>query len=293
MKFDLKTNKDHKKILSVKPAGLPAKPKSFSELQKQNFFLLKKLKAAALILLFFTVYRISASVAGLKSLSVILKLPSGFAWLFKNFIPNSESIIYLPVILKSFGQTCAIAASATTAAGLLAFICAVLGAETTGVNRFFKTALTLSASFFRNIPLVAWALLLLFSFKQNNFTGFAALSIVTFGHLLRAFKEMIDETSSQSFEALRALGAPYISAVFQSVLPNAAPGLVSWLLYTVENNVRDSALIGILTGTGIGFLFNLYFKSFRYDGAGLIIFVLAFSVLFIDTVSNKVRKGLL
>ena len=104
---------------------------------------------------------------------------------------------------------------------------------------------------------------------------------------------MIEETSEESFTALRAAGVPYLPAIFNAVFPSIAPGLVSWLLYTVETNVRDSALIGILTGTGIGFLFNLYFKSFRYNSAGLIILCLVIIVLLIDILSNKIRRILL
>lgn len=289
MKFDLKANKEHKQIL-LKSIKLKRQE---TVLQQRNFFLVKRLKTVLIIIFFFILYYASAYISGFKNISVILKLPLGFIWLAKNFIPNAESLKHLPAILKSFVETCAAAVTATTMASFIAFICAVLGSETTGINKTFKIILSSIASFLRNIPLVAWAMLLLFSFKQNNFTGFAALFIVTLGHLLRAFKEMIDETASDSFEALRAAGAPYFSAVFQAVIPNTAAGLVSWLLYAVETNVRDSALIGILTGTGIGFLFNLYFKSFRYNSAGLIIFVLVISVLIIDAFSSKIRKGLL
>lgn len=289
MKFDLKANKEHKQI-SVKQVKLKRQE---TVLQKRNFFLVKRLKTILIIIIFFILYYTSAYISRFENINVILKLPLGFIWLVKNFIPDAESLKHLPIILKSFAETCAAAITATTMSSLVAFILAVLGSETTGINKSFKIILSFIASFLRNIPLVAWAMLLLFSFKQNNFTGFAALFIVTLGHLLRAFKEMIDETTSDSFYALRALGAPYFSAVFQAVIPNTAAGLVSWLLYALETNVRDSALIGILTGTGIGFLFNLYFKSFRYNSAGLIILVLVISVLIIDVLSNKIRKGLL
>lgn len=289
MKFDLNTNKTHKKIALQKEEY---KIKSII-LKKQNFFFIKRLKTILIISSLCILYQISASITDFKNIGAILKLPLGFAWLLKNFIPNKDSLQYFPIILKSFLETCAVAISATTLSALLAFLFAIISSETTGLNKITKIIFSIFASFLRNVPLVAWSMVLLFSFKQNNFTGFLALFIITFGHLLRTFKEMIDETSSESFEALRALGAPYFSAIFQSVIPNTAAGFISWLLYAIETNVRDSALIGILTGTGIGFLFNLYFKSFRYNCAGLIIFLLIITVLIIDVVSNKIRKGLL
>lgn len=289
MKFDLKIHaeeKRHRRHYHKKTA-------SYSWEKKQIFFARKKLKAILILLSLILIYYIAASITGFKDLRAIFKFPLAIVWLIKNFIPDSESLKHTPVIIKTLGETCVIAASATTAAAFFALVLALLGSETTGINKPFKVGLTLAASFLRNIPLVAWAMLLLFSFKQNNFTGFLALFIITFGHLVRAFKEMIDETSEESFTALRAAGVPYFPALFNSVFPSIAPGLVSWLLYTIETNVRDSALIGILTGTGIGFLFNLYFKSFRYNSAGLIIFSLIIVVLFIDILSNKIRRILL
>ena len=57
--------------------------------------------------------------------------------------------------------------------------------------------------------------------------------------------------------------------------------------------MSEATLVGILTGTGIGFIFNLYYRSFRYDAAGLVILIVALIVLIIELVSNKIRKELL
>ena len=57
----------------------------------------------------------------------------------------------------------------------------------------------------------------------------------------------------------------------QAVVPLSITSVVSWVLYMIETNIRDATLIGLLTGTGIGFVFDVYYKSFRYDVAGLVI----------------------
>lgn len=289
MKFDLNINGKRKKYFrrNTKMSNQAVQK------NEKDFFLKKRIKTTLLFISFVAVYYGSAAVTEFKNPGIIFKLPLGFVWLIKNFIPNKDCWKYFPLILKTLGETFLIATAATSCAAITAFCFAVAGSATSGLNRYIRFAVSAAASFSRNVPLVAWAMILLFSFKQNNFTGFLALFIITFGHLLRAFKEMIDETSSDSFEALRASGAPYLSAVFQSIVPSTAPGFVSWLLYAIESNVRDSALIGILTGTGIGFLFNLYFKSFRYNEAGLVILVLLITVLIIDIISNKIRRSLI
>ena len=81
--------------------------------------------------------------------------------------------------------------------------------------------------------------------------------------------------------------------VFQAGLPLAVADLMSWMLYMVETNIRSATLIGLLTGTGIGFVFNLYYTSFRYDTAGLVIIVTIALVLVIEAVSNKARRSMI
>ena len=278
MKFDL--NIDNKKTARNKRASKVSRFKN-----EQDLFKRKRIKAVCIILSFILIYYLASIIAEFKNFSAVFKLPLGIIWLVKNFIPNAGCIKYFSLILKT--------AASTTCAAVIAFCFAVLGSNSCGLNGGIRFIISLIASCARNVPLIAWAILLLFSFKQNNFTGFLALFIITFGHLLRAFKEMIDETAADSFKALRAAGAPYLSAVFQSIIPNTAPGFLSWLLYALESNVRDLALIGILTGTGAGFLFNLYFKSFRYNEAGTVVLVLVITVLVIDIISNKIRQSLI
>ena len=105
--------------------------------------------------------------------------------------------------------------------------------------------------------------------------------------------ETIDEVAGDVVEALKATGASWWQIIFQGVIPSVFSQLVSWVLYYTENNVREATLIGILTGTGIGFIFNLYYRSFRYDAAGLVILIVAVIVSAIEMISNKIRKELL
>ncbi|WP_417155464.1 PhnE/PtxC family ABC transporter permease, partial [Pediococcus acidilactici] len=68
--------------------------------------------------------------------------------------------------------------------------------------------------------------------------------------------ETIDEVSGSVIEAMMASGASYLQIIWQGVLPMCLNQLLSWLLFLIENNIRDATLVGILTGTGIGFLFD-------------------------------------
>lgn len=66
--------------------------------------------------------------------------------------------------------------------------------------------------------------------------------------------------------------------------------VISWVMYMIETNIRDATLIGLLTGTGIGFVFDVYYKSFRYDIAGLVILSIVLVVIACELTSNFVRR---
>ena len=162
-----------------------------------------------------------------------------------------------------------------------------------GVGGPFPRIVRAVASLFRNIPVVAWAFILLFSFKQSEFTGFFALFLTSFGYLTRCFLESIDEMSAGPVEALRASGATYGQIVAQAVVPMSITSVISWVMYMIETNIRDATLIGLLTGTGIGFVFDVYYKSFRYDVAGLVILAIILAVVACELTSNFVRRRIL
>lgn len=257
------------------------------------FFKKKKVRTLTVFFTAAVLYVVSAIMTGLTAWNAVTGIPRGLYWLIRNFFPSAQSLSVLPLVFKTSLYTAVIAITASTIAFCVACIVAVAGSQTTGHFRVLRIVCSGAASFFRNIPLPAWSILLLLSFKQNAITGFLALFFITAGHLTRAFTEIIDSHAEESYTALEAAGVPYMPIIIHGVLPNVLPLFISWLLYAIETNVRDSALIGILTGTGIGFLFNLYFKSFRYPEAGLIICVLMILVLCIDSISNRVRRILL
>ncbi|MFF2479750.1 ABC transporter permease subunit [Paenibacillus sp. NPDC058071] len=195
-------------------------------------------------------------------------LPGAVRWAFANFYPNAEAMDRLPQILPRLLDTILISVASAASGAVVALVFAVLGSETTKVNRFFSVICRFVATLFRNIDVSVWSMVLLFSFGQNEATGFLALFFASFGFLTRAFMETIDEVSGNSIEALRASGAGYLAVVCRSVIPSCSPQMMSWLLYMFETNVRSAVLVGLLTGTGIGFSFDLYYKSLNYRQLG-------------------------
>jgi len=226
----------------------------------------------------------------MKGFSSIWK---ALTWGGANFYPNAESLRIVPEILPKLKETVLMSIAATTVAALFALCLSLAGSQTTRINRVFSSVSRGIASLFRNIPLVAWAMVLMLAFNQSPLTGYLALFFGSFGFLTRAFMETIDEVGNNSIEALQASGASYFHIIFQAVLPASMPQMISWLLYMIETNIRDATLVGVLTGTGIGFSFDLYYKRFEYHEASLVVFFIVITVITIEFISNKIRRVIL
>ena len=214
-------------------------------------------------------------------------------WGISNFYPDAASMTKLTGILLKLRDTVLMSITSTTVAAVLAMLLALAGSRTTRINSLSSIVTRGIASLFRNIPLVAWAMVLMLAFSQSPLTGYLALFIGSLGFLTRAFMETIDEASNNSVEALQATGAGYFHIIFQAVLPSSMPQMISWLLYMIETNIRDATLVGILTGTGIGFSFDLYYKRLDYHSASLVVLLIVITVIIIESISNNIRRVIL
>ncbi len=248
-------------------------------------------------LLFFTLLAVLTAGSMLLTQYNMQKGMTSFAealiWGVANFYPDAASMAKLNDILEKLLETVLMSIAATTLAAILAMFLALAGSRTTRINCLFSIVTRGIASFSRNIPLVAWAMILMLSFSQSPLTGYLALFIGSLGFLTRAFMETIDEASNNSVEALQATGAGYFHVIFPAVIPSSMPQVISWLLYMIETNIRDATLVGIVTGTGIGFSFELYYKNLDYHSASLVVILIVITVIVIESISNFVRRVIL
>lgn len=282
---------------TMQPAGLRASLRGKGAVPRGtyngSFFRRRTLAIVAAAVVFVALGAVSGTFVGFDSIQAILDVPGGLVWMATQFVPSLPSLDKLGTILPALGSTILASIASSCTAAVLAYICAVLGSRSVGVGGPIPLVVRGIASLFRNIPVVAWAFILLFSFKQSEFTGFFALFLTSFGYLTRCFLESVDEMSTGPVEALRATGATYGQIVAHAVIPLSITSVVSWVLYMIETNIRDATLIGILTGTGIGFVFDIYYKSFRYDVAGLVVLAIIVVCIACELVSNYVRRRIL
>ncbi len=261
-----------------------------SNKNKANIFSRRKRVHTLALFSVLLLFILASAVTEYDAAAGITSLPKALLWMGNNLIPDAKAFSRLPNILKKLFDTVFLSIAVTVAATICAFFFSLLGSNTTKINGVLARIVRIIAAFFRNVPDVVWAILLLFSFGQNILTGFFALFFTTFGMLTRTFIETIDEVSADCVEALYASGATYMQTVFQGIVPSSISEILTWVLFMIETNIRSSTLIGILTATGIGYLFDLYFKRLDYASASLVILSIVIVVLVLENISSRIRK---
>jgi len=91
--------------------------------------------------------------------------------------------------------------------------------------------------------------------------------------------------------ALRADASHGLNRYLYEVLPRIYRQLLNFLLYRWEVIMRESAILGILGITTLGFYIDSAFEEFRFDRAMLLILVSAFLNIAIDRLSRRLRRA--
>lgn len=221
----------------------------------------------------------------------LVSMENFWLFIFQDLLP--PKIADWGTILEGVVQTVSMAVSASLIAGILSLGLAFLGANTTSPWKPLKKLIRLLASLGRNIPSMIWTFLLIMAFGIGTVVGVLALLITTCGFLTRSFMEIIDEVGGESLEAMDAVGAGRLTTITQVIMPASLPGFISWLLYSLEVNIRSSTLVGAVGGGGIGLIMMGYIKQFRYHSAMGVILLVAVIVILVDMLTNFLRKKVL
>lgn len=123
--------------------------------------------------------------------------------------------------------------------------------------------------------------------------GVLALSVFTFGVVVKLFYEAIETIDPGPIEALTAVGANKLQIIHFAVMPQIITYFISYVLYAFEINVRASTVLGYIGAGGIGLYLQQTLQVFDYAETGLIILIIIVVVVLIDYVSTKSREALM
>ncbi|WP_431854459.1 phosphonate ABC transporter, permease protein PhnE [Azospirillum sp.] len=94
--------------------------------------------------------------------------------------------------------------------------------------------------------------------------GILALVVASLGFVAKLFAEAIEEISMKQVEAVRATGAPFLGVVAMGVLPQVTARFIGFSTYQLDSNLRNSTMVGIVGGGGIGGTLFAAFQRFDY-----------------------------
>lgn len=174
---------------------------------------------------------------------------------------------------------------AIIASFFLAFLAAANITPHPAVAWFIRGA----ASLLRAIPTLIWALIFIVAVGLGPLPGVLAIMVGAVGSLVKVFAQSLEEVDEGVIEAMRSTGAGWFSMVVQGVLPCALSALLAWCVMRFEGDLSESTILGAVGAGGIGFELSHAMRSYKFDQAlfvGFVIFAMVFSV---EMISNRLK----
>jgi ABC-type phosphate/phosphonate transport system permease subunit len=102
--------------------------------------------------------------------------------------------------------------------------------------------------------------------------------------------EAIEDMLMKHDEAVRATGASFFSVMAMAVVPQIMPRFIGFSSYQLDSNLRNSALVGLVGGGGIGATLFTAFQRFDYDFVLTIVLTVIAVVMVGEMLSGRVRR---
>lgn len=223
-------------------------------------------------------------------MTLLMALPDFLVFFVQYFLPPNFANMnkYVPLII----DTLFFAVAGTYVSAIIGFVFGLLLSEQTNPYAPVRFIVRFILSFLRNVPILAWAALLIYIFGIGNLVGLIALVLATLGFLARSYAESISEIAGSKLEALKASGASNWQIIIHGLIPEFIPAWINWTLFSFEINIRASAILGMVGAGGIGIMIQTNMKLFKYEEAFALIIILAAMVLLTEWSTNKFRKML-
>jgi phosphonate ABC transporter permease subunit PhnE len=201
-----------------------------------------------------------------------------------NFAADKLDLLYAGMV-----ESLQIAVLATAAGVLIALPLGLAGARNLAPRPLAWTVRGLIV-LLRTFHPVIVAILFVKAVGFGALAGVLALTVASVGFLGKLVAEAVEDMSMQPVEAVRATGSPFLSLVIVAVLPQVMARFVGFCAYQLDSNLRNSALVGLVGGGGIGATLFTAFQRFDYDFVLTIVLAIVAVVMVGELVSGVVRR---
>jgi phosphonate transport system permease protein len=141
----------------------------------------------------------------------------------------------------------------------------------------------------RSVHAMVWALFFVAVFGPGALAGTLAIAVHSIGFTGKFLSEAIEEVKSGPIEALTAAGAPPLAILLKGYWPQVKPAFLSIATFRWDINVRESAVLGLVGGGGLGMALDTAMSNLYWDQAGLVLFVIFAIVIAVEIVTAWIR----
>lgn len=120
--------------------------------------------------------------------------------------------------------------------------------------------------------------------------GVLALIVSSMGFISKLFAEVVEEMNPKQVEAVRATGASFMNVLIMAVAPQVMARFIGLTVYQFDSNLRNSTMVGIVGGGGIGAPLFTAYQRFDYDVVLTILLIIIALIMIAEMVSARVRR---
>jgi phosphonate ABC transporter permease subunit PhnE len=145
----------------------------------------------------------------------------------------------------------------------------------------------------RSVHAMVWALFFVAVFGPGALAGTMAIAMHSIGFTGKFLAEAIEEAKPGPIEALVAAGAPPFAVLLKGYWPQVKPAFLSISVFRWDINVRESAVLGLVGGGGLGMALDTALSNLYWDQVGLVLFVIFVVVMAAEIVTALTRSRII
>jgi phosphonate ABC transporter permease subunit PhnE len=145
----------------------------------------------------------------------------------------------------------------------------------------------------RSVHAMIWALFFVAVFGPGALAGTLAIAIHSIGFTGKLLSEAIEEAKPGPIEALVAAGASPFTILLKGYWPQIKPAFLAIAMFRWDINVRESAVLGLVGGGGLGMALETALSNLYWDQAGLVLLVIFAVVVAAEIVTAWIRAKII
>ena len=141
----------------------------------------------------------------------------------------------------------------------------------------------------RSVHAVVWALFFVAVFGPGALAGTLAIAVHSIGFTGKILSEAIEETKAGPIEALTAAGATKRAILVKGFWPQVKPAFFAVAIFRWDINIRESAVLGLVGGGGLGMALEAALDNLYWDRAGLVLLIIFAIVIAAEILTSWLR----